>query len=185
MNTTYKRMFNEQTAIKRLKFNTFTEALKMNSPFKLSEDRIFYNIQGKRLLEGISYTFEDKGGIIVFSTDVNAMVDGKGFVNKVKGFFKGKFQTIMNRLLRINKLDTLLKNYEDVMAYSIGNFFKGKYFDRENDTTYSEKSLSIEIIGIPSSLLVPIAENIAREFNQKEVLVKDYDSNKIFLVDQS
>ncbi len=171
--------------IRELKFNSFTEAVKMNSPFKLPENRMFYNIEGENFSESISYTFEDKGGIIVFSTDVNAMVDGKGIKNKIKGFFKGKFKTIMNRLLRVSKLDNLLKNYQDVMAYSIGNFFKGKYFDREYNKTYSEKSLSIEIIGIPSSLLVPIAENIAKEFDQKEVLVKDYDSGKIFLVDQN
>lgn len=175
----------EKVKIRELQFSSFTEALKMNSPFKLPEGRVFYNVNGKKLAESISYTFEDKGGIIVFSTDVNAMVDAKGFVNKIKGFFKGKFNTLMNRLLRIKKLDSLLKNYKDVMAYSIGNFFKGKYFDRKTGKTYSEKSLSIEIIGIPSDLLVPIAESIAKEFMQKEVLVKNYETDKIFLVDQN
>jgi hypothetical protein len=173
----------QKPKITELHFSSFTEALKMNSPFRLPENRIFYSFEGKQLKEGISYVFEDKGGIIVFSTEVNAMIDTKDFVSKVKGFFKSKYQSFKNVAFKDTKLDSILKKFPDVQAYSIGNFFKGRYFDRKTGKTYDEKSLSIEIIGIPSKLLVPIAEEIAESFNQKEVLVKDHDTGKIFLVD--
>ena len=177
--------FIKKNRIRKLKIKSFTEGIKLNSPFKLPEDRTFYNFQGARLRlqEKISYEFDESGGIIVFSTDVNAMVDKKGFLNKIKGIFKGKIQTLINRFKKYSKLDTTLSSFGDVQAYSVGNFFKGKYFDRETGKTYTEKSLSVEIIGIDSKLLVTIAEEIAKGFNQKEVLVKDYNTNKIFLVD--
>jgi len=179
----YKSQFKKDDRVRPIKISSFTEGLTMNSPFKLSENRKFYNSLGKLLTEAISHTFEDKGGIVVFSTDVNAVIDTSTFFKKAKGYFSGKFQTFKNRIMRYSKIDTTLKKFEDIVAYSVGNFFKGRYFDRENNKTFDEKSLSVEIIGIPSTLLVDIAESIAREFNQKEVLVKDYDNNKIFLVD--
>jgi len=180
----YKKKFIKESIIKELSFKSFTEAVKMNSPFYVPGDRVFYNSEGRQIfLEGISFEFKDKGEIIVFSTDVNAMVDERGFLNKIKGFFKGKFQTVINRLRRNPKLAKILSQFEDIQAYSVGNFFRGKYFDRENDKLYDEKSLSVEIIGIPEKLIVPIAEEIAKEFNQKEVLVKEYESGRIYLVD--
>jgi hypothetical protein len=130
----YKRIYDKESeSVKPLEFTSYSEAVKMNYPFKLNSDRIFYNTFGKKIMkEGISFEFEDKGGIIVFSTDVNAMLDSKGFLNKIKGFFRGRFETIMNRLKRNSKLSKVLSSFQDIQAYSVGNFFKGRYFDRKN-----------------------------------------------------
>ena len=178
--TRYKRQIFD---VRELKFNSLTEAIKMTAPFKVPANRVLFDIEGKALKEGISYEFEDKGGIIVFSTDVNAVIDAKGFKAVVKGFFKTKFSTFLNRFKRHSKISNVLQSFNDVQAYSVGNFFRGKYFDRGTGKTYSEKSMSVEIIGIPTEMLVPIAEKIAIEFNQKEVLVKEYGTNRIYLVD--
>ncbi len=56
---------------------------------------------------------------------------------------------------------------------------------RKSGKTYDEKSLSVEIIDIPFEMLVAVAESIAKEFNQKEVLVKSYDNGRIILVDRN
>jgi hypothetical protein len=75
-------------------------------------------------------------------------------------------------------------NIDDYIgAFSIGNFFSGRYIG-DNGKVFDESSLSIEINGISSKGLIYLAEEIAREFNQETVLVKDLNSNKIFLVNQ-
>jgi hypothetical protein len=64
---------------------------------------------------------------------------------------------------------------------SIGNFIKGRY--KANDgTLYDEKSLSIEIIGVTDGVLNKVAKDLANEFKQESVLVKNYETNKIYLV---
>lgn len=49
---------------------------------------------------------------------------------------------------------------------------------------FDETSLSIEVNGISSNGLIYLAEEVAREFNQETVLVKDLNLNTIFLVNQ-
>lgn len=66
-------------------------------------------------------------------------------------------------------------------AYSVGNFFKGKFVG-ESGEVYDETSLSIEVSGLNSESLIQLAENIAEKFHQETVLVKDLNNGKIFLV---
>jgi len=133
-----------------------------------------------------------KGGIIVFSTDVNAVNDPKGFKNKVKAFFKNNIQTIINRITKNKKLNKLITKHNvtrDVIkdhfigAFSIGNFFKGRYIGK-NDKVYDGKSSSIEIAGVPSEVLLIFGTEIAKEFKQETVLIKDLNKNKFYLADR-
>jgi hypothetical protein len=125
--------------------------------------------------------FENKGGQIVFSTDVNAVISKDGnYLNKMQSYIKGRLQTLQNRLLANKKLKKIMKS-KDIYAFSIGNFFRGHYKDK-NGNYYSEKSKSIEIIGIDEETLFALAKDIAHHFKQESVLVKDYDSGKISLV---
>ena len=127
---------------------------------------------------------EYRGGIIVFSTDVNAItLDSNKFLNKVK-------QVIMTFKQRYKK-DSIIHNVmnkfndrggEYVGAYSVGNFFKGKYVG-DNGEMYDEKSIAVEINGLSSKSLLTIAEMIAKEFRQETVLVKDLNKNKIYTAD--
>ena len=71
---------------------------------------------------------------------------------------------------------------EYVGAYSVGNFFKGKYVG-DNGEMYDEKSIAVEINGLSSKSLLTIAEMIAKEFRQETVLVKDLNKNKIYTAD--
>lgn len=121
-----------------------------------------------------------KGGTIVFSTDVNAADLSK---NKVKNFFLKKWKTLSNRLTKDRKLGELITNkFKEIGAFSIGNFFKGRYVSGDN--IFNEKSASIEVLGIPSEVLIRLATEIARAFNQETVLFKDHETGRNILIDQ-
>ena len=50
---------------------------------------------------------------------------------------------------------------------------------------YTEKSTNIEILGVSSEVLVRLATEIAREFKQEAVLLKDYNTGKNILIDRT
>jgi hypothetical protein len=178
---------NKKKPVRPIRITSFMEGLKWNGAFSGDyQNREYYSISGY-LFESITHGFEKefKGGMIVFSTEVNALYNKSGFFSKIKGFFKSRVKALINVFKKNKKLSDLLSNSEEVVAYSVGNFFRGKYFDRETGKTYDEKSLSVETIGITSQILTKIAESIAKEFEQKEVLVKVYDSGRIFMVDKN
>jgi hypothetical protein len=165
---------------------SFMEAVKMNGfsinksndvnanihYFKFDEDEETIN-------EDYSIDFfSDKGGIITFSTDVNAI---KTSTNKLINYIKNKIKTIYNRLTANKKMNKVLLKHESIYGVTIGNFVRGRY-KAEDGTLYDEKSLSIEIIGITPEVLNLVAEDLAREFSQESVLVKNYETNKIYLV---
>ena len=127
---------------------------------------------------------EYRGGIIVFSTDVNAVeLDKNKLLNKIKqvvATFKNRFKrnTIIHGVM--NKFNK--EGGEYIGAYSVGNFFKGRYVG-DNGEMYNENSLSVEINGLSSESLLKVAEMIAQEFMQETVLVKDLNKNKIYTAD--
>jgi len=129
-----------------------------------------------------------RGGVITFSTDVNAIEFDK---NKIINFFKKIYKTIYNRFYAKTKVNKVITKYNDdntvdeyIGAFSIGSFFSGRYIG-DNGKIFDEKSLSIEINGISTKALFYFAEEIAKEFDQETVLVKDLNANKIFLVDKN
>lgn len=127
---------------------------------------------------------EYRGGIIVFSTDVNAIeLDRNKLLNKIKQIIT----TYKNRLNRGSIIQNIVNKFNDkggeyIGAYSVGNFFKGKYVD-DNGEMYNEKSLAVEINGLSSDSLLSVAEMFAQEFMQETVLVKDLNKNKIYTAD--
>lgn len=139
----------------------------------------------RTVIEGIApeqYELDKyKGGIVVFSTDVNASDINK---NKVKNFIMKKYLTLVNRFMKNKKLtDIVTKKFAGkINAFSIGNFFKGRYVS--GDKIFDEKSTSIEILGIDSNVLIRLATEIAREFKQETVLLKDFNTGRNILIDQ-
>ena len=125
-----------------------------------------------------------RGGIIVFSTDVNAVeLDKNKIINKIKQVIT----TFKNRLKKDTIIHNVMNKFNDkggeyIGAYSVGNFFKGKYVG-DNGEMYNERSLAVEINGLSSESLLKVAEMIAQEFMQETVLVKDLNKNKIYTAD--
>lgn len=131
-----------------------------------------------------------KGGMIIFSMDVNAIIDDIE-KNKIKAFLKKKYYTVMNRVSKYRIVNDLISqwnkdfaNIDDMYlgALTIGNNFRGKYVG-DNGKIYDEKSTSIELGGVPSELLLLFAIELCKAFKQESVLVKDFNTNRIFLVD--
>lgn len=125
-----------------------------------------------------------RGGVITFSTDVNAVEFSKNFImNKVKQLLA----TYGNRFFRQSKIAKTIQQFNDkgneyIGAFSVGNFFKGRYVG-DNNKIYDEKSISVEINGLSSKALFELAEMLCKVFQQETVLVKDFNTNKIYLVD--
>ncbi len=131
------------------------------------------------IVDGIDYEFEkaEKGGIIVFSTDVNAVMLSK---NKLVNWLKQKASTLSNRFFATNKIDRIAQAHE-LVAWTIGHYLDGRYTAKDG-RSFGENSLSVEMIGIETSQLISIAEEMCAEFQQESVLVKDYSSDRILLV---
>ena len=127
---------------------------------------------------------EYRGGIIVFSTEGNTVESDKdkivNNINQVITTFKNRVKN--DSIIRnvMNKLND--KGGEYIGAYSVGNYFKGRYVG-DNGEMYNERSLAIEINGLSSESLLKVAEMIAQKCMQKTVLVKDLNKNKIYTAD--
>ena len=141
--------------------------------------RTSYNdLSDIELSEEITYQFEDKGGIIVFSVNVNAVQLSS---NKLINLVKNSIETLKNKLFKDRKINKVLSQYDEVYGVTIGNFVKGRY-KSDSGNLFDESSLSVEIIGITTEVLNKVAESLAKSFQQETVLVKDYTSNRIYLV---
>ena len=105
-----------------------------------------------------------KGGMIVFSTDVNA-------------------EKQSNRLNATIKIDKIASDNE-LVGWTIGHYLDGRYTSPKNGKQYGENSLSLEMIGVNFETLVKIAMEICSLFTQVSVLVKDYSSGRVLVVDR-
>lgn len=100
-------------------------------------------------------------------------------------WFSNKIQTVKNSLFKDSKLTLVINTFNSespqsngkqiadfISAYSVGKFFKGRYVSEDGES-YNEKSTSIEINGDSTDAFIYLAEEIAIEFEQETVLVKD------------
>lgn len=125
-----------------------------------------------------------RGGIIVFSTDVNAVkLDQNSIINKVKQLiatFSQRYNASAKLHKVVNKFNRYNTTNDYIGAYSVGNAFRGKYVG-DNGEEYNESSTTIEVNGLSSKGLLWLAEFIARSFHQETVLVKDFNTMKFYL----
>jgi hypothetical protein len=154
--------------------------------------------------EGFQFPSDSQGGMIVFSNEVNAVVDRadskrgkyadtpmKKIKQKIKNFTRKTVYTALNKIkegaLISKAFDALEKVYgQDIFrGITIGNGFKGVYEHKskkngkETITRYSEKSKTITIAGMDTPTLIKFASAIANYFKQEEVLLYDYNDQKI------
>lgn len=151
---------------------------------KLTESFLYEKIADEQ------YGFEKyRGGMIVFALSVNTVIDNIE-KNKLYGFLKKIYHSTMNHVFKDKKVNNLVQSWNKEFgeqpnmylgALTVGNNFKGKY--QSGDRIYNDKSTSIELGGVPSEMLLLFAIEICKEFKQETVLVKDFNTNKIFLVD--
>lgn len=138
-----------------------------------------YNFEfSKSVNEAVVQTLaaDEKGGVIVFSTDVNAKA-GNGVVN----FAKAWVRSLVNRFTRLNKVQKAV-NDVGVSGFSLGNFFRGHY-KSQSGQVYDERSLALEVLFVTKDQLIKLGTALAREFNQEAVLVKSSATGEIYFVD--
>lgn len=118
------------------------------------------------------------GGIITFSTDMNSTELSQ---NKFISFLKQKIVTLVNRITAMKKIDTVAQEF-NLQGWTVTKGLHGKYTDRKTGKVFDEKSLSVELVGIPTDVLLDVAEKICDEFKQQSALVKTYEDNHIWFV---
>jgi hypothetical protein len=118
-----------------------------------------------------------KGGVITLSTDINATA-GAGIVSKIKAWAT----TMYNRITSVSRIKNSVYSAGGG-GMTIGRFFRGVYKSRSGKT-FDENSLSVEVLYIDSKTLETIATDLAKEFNQETVLVKDFNTGEMYFADQ-
>lgn len=132
----------------------------------------------KSLKEKITYEFDDNGGIIVLSTDVNAQQLSQ---NKLMNWIKKKVATLKNRVSADKNIKNAVLNNVPETGWTVGKYLRGRYHAADG-SDFDENSLSVELLGLPTDVLVSIAEDLCNEFKQESVIVKDYNKNKVYIV---
>ena len=127
-----------------------------------------------------------RGGIIIFSTNINVIqMSRDDIANEIEQLIETFNQYLKKSRITSRKTTNFNnKNDELIVAYSVENCFKGKYVSN-NGGMFNEKSISIEINGLSSKSLFKLAEVICNVFRQETVLVKDLNNHKIFLFENT
>lgn len=157
--------------------NAYSWSKRLYSAIKVEDVNVI--AKGGLLDEGVEFEIDPKenGGVIVFSTDVNAV---KQADNKLVDWLKKRVKTVANRFTATKKIDKVA-TLNDLVGWTVGKFLNGRY-TAKNGKTFGENSLSVEIVGVDSEKLIDIAEQLCRLFDQESVLVKDYTTGKILFV---
>jgi hypothetical protein len=121
----------------------------------------------------------EMGGTIVFAP---TLAESPDFLARLKKRVVGFLQSLAS-----GKLGRFLSNrrhpgHENV-AFSIGHPYEGKYWSH-TEQVYDETSMAVEIVGIRRAVLIELATEIAREFDQREILVFDTASSRIYTVNR-
>lgn len=156
---------------------SWSEGMKKNGFPKIS-----FSEEKTLVSEGIDFEPDEdkKGGIIVFSTDVNAVELSP---NSLKNWLKKKVATFSNRFNSTKKIDKIADKHQ-LVGWTIGHYLDGRY-KAKNGKKYGENSLSVEVIGIGFEKLLEIAEDICRDFKQESVLLQDFTSGRVLFVNPS
>jgi len=69
-----------------------------------------------------------------------------------------------------------------VGGFSINKSFFGKFTDNDTENVFNEKSVTIEALGMSSSILTLLAAQFATDRKQETVLVRDFNLDRFYLV---
>jgi hypothetical protein len=122
----------------------------------------------------------NNGGMIVLSSDINVIGDNEDNKdNKAEGT---NYQRSFGKEYISSTIDNYISEKNlDGIGHTIGKNFSGRYV--KNGQVYDENSFTIDLADIDSKTLLDIAADLAHNFQQKEVLVRDFNVNKTYFVD--
>ena len=133
------------------------------------------------LLLAYKESFLGYGGMVVMSTDVNA-TSGSGLKNRIKSFARKMLQRFFKDKYTDEVLNNLAREYNIETGWSIGNLFRGRYFSKEQQLTFDEKSFTVDIRGAPLEFVKEVAVALCKKFHQESVLLVEHKTNKTWMI---
>lgn len=157
--------------------NTYSTSKRLYSMISVKPEDIIYSSDTitNEDLEPMQYN----GGIIIFSTDVNAIELSP---NKLKNYILQKLKTMQQRLTYGKKIDKIANNH-NLIGWTIGNYLHGHYHSNVTNQNYSKKSISVQIVGVDTPTLLKIASELCRDFYQESVMVQNQNDGHIYFVE--
>jgi hypothetical protein len=132
--------------------------------------------------EAVDNKFDDSSVLITFSTDLNfTLVKAETFIDKIKLFFDSNWKAFLNRQNVRGRLNNILvaKNIQSEYTLSRNLFSAHK---SEHRITLYKKSYTMTIESVDSDVLILIATEICKEFKQETVMVRDFNKNKVYFI---
>jgi hypothetical protein len=123
-----------------------------------------------------------RGGVIVLTVEANMANRGEGLWSRLRAWCKNAQAAIRNRLAGDRWLSVVLDEL-GIQGVSIGNYFRG-YYESDAGKVFSEQSLAVEVLFADSTILEQLAIDLAIEFWQETVLVKDQNAKETFFLER-
>ncbi len=120
----------------------------------------------------------EMGGTIVFAP---TLAESRDFLTRLKKLVVGFLQSLASG--KNVRFFSRRRHPGHDVAFSIGHLYEGKYRSH-TEQVYDETSMAVEIVGIRRAVLIELATDIAREFDQPEILVFDTASSRIYTVNR-
>ncbi len=141
------------------------------------------NVSPIYLNEAVDNKFDDSSGLITFSTDLNfTLVKAETFIDKVKFFFDSNWKAFLNRQNVKGRLKNILVDNNIQSEYTLSrNLFSAAHKSKHGITLY-KKSYTMTIESVDSDVLILIATEICKEFKQETVMVRDFNKNKVYFI---
>jgi len=115
--------------------------------------------------------------MIVLSTDVNAERE-KGWKGKLSSIIKTLYNRMMKSWLTKDVMDPMFEKRGMDSGWSIGNLFRGRYFDQKTGKVYNEKSFAIDVRGVELDFMEDVAGQLGKKFKQRSVLLIDNSTGR-------
>jgi hypothetical protein len=132
--------------------------------------------------EAVDNKFDDSSVLITFSTDLNfTLVEAETFIDKVKFFFDSNWKAFLNRQNVKGRLKKILVDKNIQSEYTLSRNLFSAHKSKHGITLY-KKSYSMTIEGVDSDVLILIATEICKEFKQETVMVRDFNKNKVYFI---
>jgi hypothetical protein len=132
--------------------------------------------------EAVDNKFDDSSVLITFSTDLNfTLVKAETFIDKIKLFFDSNWKAFLNRQNVRGRLKNILVDKNIQFEYTLSRNLFSAHKSKHGITLY-KKSYSMTIEGVDSDVLILIATEICKEFKQETVMVRDFNKNKVYFI---
>jgi hypothetical protein len=140
------------------------------------------NVSPIYLDEAVDNKFDDSSVLITFSTDLNfTLVKAETFIDKVKLFFDSNWKAFLNRQNVRGRLKNILVAKNIQSEYTLSRNLFSAHKSKHGITLY-KKSYTMTIESVDSDVLILIATEICKEFKQETVMVRDFNKNKVYFI---